>query len=117
MFGLFIRQNSVFMKIMSQYVPTFLKKNKAVILLSTLHYDKKVVGELQKPDAIMYYNKTKGGVDAMDQMLSQYTTKRRTKRWTLAFFYNVIDVMALGTFIICKEIDNFTFGNASLSAN
>ncbi|XP_049308583.1 piggyBac transposable element-derived protein 3-like [Bactrocera dorsalis] len=91
------------------YVP---KKNKAVILLSRVHYDKEVEGVKRKPAAIMHYNKTKVGIDAMDQMLTHYTTKRKTKRWTLAFFYNIVDVMALGSFIICKENNNYTKSDA-----
>lgn len=74
-------------------------KNKAVILLSTVHYDTSVAGIKKKPEAIMHYNKTKTGVDVMDQMLGKYTTKRRTNRWTLAIFYNMIDVMGLASYI------------------
>lgn len=39
-----------------------------------------------KPEIIKYYNQTKGGVDTMDKMSSEYTVKRRTNRWLLAFF-------------------------------
>lgn len=52
---------------------------------------------------IIYYNKIKGGVDTMDKMLSEYTVKRRTKRWPLAFFYNMIDVAAVAACIINVE--------------
>lgn len=85
------------------YVP---KKNKAVNLLSTVHYSKLCVGEAQKPEAIHFYNENKAGVDCMDQMVTHFSTKRPTKRWTLAFFYNMLDVMALAAFCICKDIHN-----------
>lgn len=39
----------------------------------------------------------------MDQMLTKYTTKRRTNRWSLSFFYNMIDIMALASYIIYDE--------------
>lgn len=84
------------------YVP---KKNKAVNLISTMHYTKNVVGEAKKPDAIMFYNSTKAGVDCMDQMVTHFTSKRSTKRWTFAFFCNMLDIMGLAAFCICKEID------------
>lgn len=85
------------------YVP---KKNKAVNLLSTMHYTKHCEGDAQKPDAILFYNATKAGVDCMDQMVTHFSCKRSTKRWTFAFFCNMLDVMALAAFCICKELDN-----------
>ena len=45
-----------------------LKKNEAVILLSTMLSDTAVnVDEQKKPHMIMYYNKYKTGVDTIDQ--------------------------------------------------
>lgn len=83
------------------YVP---KKNKSVILLSTMHTSPDVdQPPLSKPEIIKYYNKTKGGVDTMDKFLSEYTVKRRTNRWPLAFYYNLIDVAALAAYIIYKK--------------
>ena len=41
------------------------KKNKIVILVSTVHNSCVEI----KPETIQYYNSTKGGVDAMDQMV------------------------------------------------
>lgn len=77
------------------YVP---KKNKAVLLLSSVHYGTEVGGHANKPEAILYYNQHKGGVDRMDQMLGEYTCKRQTKRWPLAFFFNMLDVAALAAY-------------------
>lgn len=53
----------------------------------------------------MFYNSTKAGVDCMDQMVTHFTSKRSTKRWTFAFFCNMLDIMGLAAFCICKEID------------
>jgi len=47
---------------MVSYVP---KRGKVVILLSTMHGDDKL-GDGGKPDIILFYNSTKGGVDALD---------------------------------------------------
>lgn len=68
------------------YVP---KKNKAVLLLSTMHYtcDVDTDSQKHKPLAILDYNSNKSGVDTMDQMLGTYTCKRSTNRWSLASFY------------------------------
>ncbi|XP_036342940.1 uncharacterized protein LOC118752193 [Rhagoletis pomonella] len=57
----------------------------------------------QKPNIILFYNNTKGGVDVMDHMLGQYTTKRKTNRWPLAVFYNMIDISALAAYIVYSE--------------
>lgn len=83
------------------YVP---KKKKAVILLSTMHSDNAVNDdEKKKPHIITYYNKYKAGVDTMDQMVSRYTTHRRTQRWPLAMFFNILDIAALAAYIVYYE--------------
>ena len=48
-----------------------------------------------KPEIIAYYNKTKSGVDTMDEILGEYIVKRQTLRWPLAFFYNMVNVTGL----------------------
>lgn len=57
----------------------------------------------KKPLIIKYYNETKGGVDLMDKMLSEYSTKRKTRRWPQAMFHNMEDVCGLATYIIEME--------------
>ncbi|KRZ01665.1 hypothetical protein T11_13180 [Trichinella zimbabwensis] len=44
-----------------------------------------------KPDIILHYNNTKGGVDNLDKMTSTYSCQRMTARWPLVVFYNMID--------------------------
>ena len=39
----------------------------------------------------------------MDQMLGTYTCKRKSHRWPLALFYNMLDVMALADHIIYAD--------------
>lgn len=83
------------------YVP---KVNKAVILLSTMHSTDVIDDSLKKkPEVISFYNKTKSGVDVMDKMLGTYTCKRRTSRWPLAFFFNILDVASLAAYIIYSK--------------
>ena len=56
------------------------KKLKSVWHVFTMrHYDK-IDDQTGKPDIILYYNQTKGAVDAVDQMCYIYSVKRRTKR-------------------------------------
>ena len=39
----------------------------------------------------------------MDKMPGEYVVKRRTLRWPLAFFYNMIDVTGLAFYVIYRE--------------
>ena len=82
------------------YVP---KKNKAVILLSTLHTSGEIPEEnnpQKKPQMILDYNETKCGVDILDRKVKQYSTRRGTRRWTMAMFYNFLDIAACNAHII-----------------
>jgi len=79
------------------YVP---KKKKAVILLSTMHHTIATSGEKEKPEIVHFYNKTKSGVDVMDHLLGQYSTQRKTNRWPLALFYNIVDIAALAAYLV-----------------
>jgi hypothetical protein len=80
------------------------KKTKAVILLSTMHHDDKVDADLSKPDIVLFYNETKGGVDTCDQMIKHSTVKRKTNRWPLAVFYRILDFACLNSLIIWRSI-------------
>lgn len=52
------------------------KKNKNVLLMSTLHRDATVSArEDKKPNAILYYNRTKGGVDNLDKVCNIFSFK------------------------------------------
>ncbi|XP_055950804.1 piggyBac transposable element-derived protein 4-like [Argiope bruennichi] len=52
-------------KTLVSYVP---KKNKAVVLVSSLHDKAEIDGDSGKPEVILDYNMTKGGVDTCDKM-------------------------------------------------
>ena len=77
------------------------KKKKSVILLSSTHHDDKVShDEPHKPEMILQYNKTKGGVDSLDKCVGTYTCKRKTNRWPLAVFCNIVDIAAFNAYVI-----------------
>lgn len=82
------------------YVP---KQNKAVIFLSTLHNTAETNDE-GKSEVNLFYNKTKGGVDVLDQLCHTYSVQRKTNRWPFAFFMNAINVGALAAFVIHRNI-------------
>ena len=95
-------QSSVFLfqrnTTLVSYVP---KPNKSVVLLSTQHHSKDVVVEASnKPEIIMFYNQTKGAVDSVDFMVKKYTCRRKTKRWPLVYFLNLVDLGLLAAYIL-----------------
>lgn len=57
----------------------------------------------QKPEIVHFYNKTKCGVDVVDNMLRKYTTKSKTNHWPLAVFFDLLDKAAVNAHIIFKE--------------
>ncbi|XP_071745607.1 piggyBac transposable element-derived protein 4-like [Lepeophtheirus salmonis] len=72
------------------YLP---KKNKNVVLLSTLHRDGSISDrDGRKSIIIMDYNRNKGGVDNLDMVIGAYSCRRRTARWPLAIFHNIIEI-------------------------
>ncbi|GFO49695.1 PiggyBac transposable element-derived protein 4 [Plakobranchus ocellatus] len=77
-------------------------KQKNVLLLSTMH-NKGDISEGGKPDIVLAYNKTKGGVDAMDQMVHAFTTKRKSKRWPTVYFYNIIDLASIASRVVFRS--------------
>ena len=81
------------------------KKNKVVFLLSSEHKTVEVhEGEKRKPKAILDYNKNKGGVDTANEMLRSYSSKASSRRWPLAAFFNLLDIVSLNMYLICKDI-------------
>ena len=49
------------------------KQSKFVLLLLSLHHNSNIA-ESGKPEIVEFYNKTKAGVDALDQKVCHYTT-------------------------------------------
>ncbi|KAJ8407211.1 hypothetical protein AAFF_G00288870 [Aldrovandia affinis] len=80
------------------------KKGKAVTLLSSMHDDQAVNhnSRKRKLEVIQYYNRTKIGVDLMDQMVHTFTCKRQTRRWPMALWHNLINVATLNAYTASK---------------
>ena len=79
------------------------KQNKSVLVLSTLHKGAARQGEeKKKPETLLYYNSNKCGVDILDYMCREMTTKPACRRWPLAVFFNVLDLAGVNAWNIYK---------------
>jgi hypothetical protein len=80
------------------------KPSKTVYLLSTLHRGVSCEEDSKrKPSSIMYYNKNKCGVDMLDSMCRQLSTKAGSRCWPLAVFFNILDIAGVNAWIIFRK--------------
>lgn len=83
------------------------KRDKKVFVLSTLHNTLRIDDSdnpKKKPNTVVYYNKTKYGVDVADQMARQYSVKCASRRWPLHVFFNIIDLAIINSWILYRKI-------------
>lgn len=76
------------------------KPNKSVLVLSSMHHTPTIDPNRGKPEMIMFYNSTKGGVDMLDQKCAIYSTSRRTQRWPMAIFYRILDISSVNAYTV-----------------
>ena len=89
---------------------------RVVSLLSTLHDDSPVAVErrsrravggrevVEKPEAIVEYNKYMGGVDRGDQLLTYYGYPHRTVKWWRRAFFFLFDAAVVNSYIMyCQQ--------------
>ena len=83
------------------------KKNKNVIILSSLHTNVTVSQEGKRlPETIDTYNATKFGVDILDQKARFYSTKVPCRRWPIQVFYNILDFAAINASVLYNQVLN-----------
>ncbi|GBP63866.1 PiggyBac transposable element-derived protein 4 [Eumeta japonica] len=81
------------------------KPSKMVYLLSSCDENGSINQATGKPEMIMYYNQTKGGVDTFDQMCSSMTCSRKTNRWPMAVFYGILNIAFVNSYVIyCHNV-------------
>lgn len=82
------------------YVP---KKNNNVLLVSSLHHDDSIdptSGDKHKPEMITCYISTKGGIDTVDLLSSNYDVARKTKRWRMEIFFGLMNIAGINAQVI-----------------
>jgi len=64
-----------------------------------MHHQFIVDNETRKPKIILFYE-TKSGVDALDEKCSLYSTSRRTRRWPMALFHAILNIVGINSRVI-----------------
>ena len=78
------------------------RASKYVGILSTLH--KNLTGvEKTKTEAHMFYNAGKGGTDAFDQRCAVTSCSRKSRHWTMAMLYQMVNIAMNNAFILYNE--------------
>lgn len=72
---------------------------KVVMLISSMHDDNEL-HENGKPEIVMVYNSTKGAVDTFDQMCGNMNCNRKTQRWPLCLFYNMMNIASVNSYVV-----------------
>jgi len=90
------------------YVP---KKSKNVLMMTSLHSnsDCSSARSDSKPDAVNDYNHGKGGVDLLDSCIEDFSVKRKTTRYPLVLFFNMIDVAVYNSYLIARHNPSHVF--------
>lgn len=87
--------------IMVSYIP---KRNKNVVLMSSTHSENTLeAGDKRRPTLILDYNQSKGGVDTMDENIEEFSCRRKTRRWPLLLFFNLVDIAAYNGYLLMKK--------------
>ena len=87
-----------------------------VLLLQTTNSAHYVTQDDKKPLSYRIYDYTKGGIDIPGQRIGSYTTKYKTRNWTLLALSYVLDMARINSHAIYvinnakKIVDSFKFG-------
>ncbi|KAJ8933271.1 hypothetical protein NQ314_014099, partial [Rhamnusium bicolor] len=57
------------------------------------------------PEIKKFCNSTKGGVDTLDQLYHTYSTGRKTRRWPLCLFYNLLNIVGYNSLVLLRGSD------------
>jgi len=85
------------------------KKNKVMLVLSSVHKFVKMDKDKLKPETVLYYNENKCGTDVFDQLCSNYSCARKTLRWPLRLFFGVLDQVGVNSCILWNLLADHEF--------
>ncbi|KAF7229687.1 transcript variant X2 [Nothobranchius furzeri] len=85
------------------YIP---KHRRNVLLLSTKHHRVQIQeGPQQKPTPFIDYNRCKGAVDNLNRLVATYSCRRKTRRWPMSLFCNMLDVSAYNALVLWLSVE------------
>lgn len=91
------------------------KPRKNVLFLSSLHRHVPIQASgKKKPETVVLYNKTKVGVDILDQMARKYSVKPSCRRWPFHVFCNLLDLAAINAWVLYKTVTGLDKGSADV---
>ncbi|KAF6203563.1 hypothetical protein GE061_001895 [Apolygus lucorum] len=95
--------SSKFMYHDSKTIVSFnLESNKKILLMSSMHH----VGELNnisgEPEILEFYKRTKSSVAVKNKIMIDASTKRNTTRWPMMYFFEMLDTVALNSYVLFK---------------
>ena len=85
------------------YIPKSKSKKKNVVLISSMHQDKKIdeaTGEDKKPEIITFYNSTKGDVDVVNMMMNKYSVSRNSRCCPLTVFFALLNISYINSYVL-----------------
>jgi len=56
-----------------------------------------------KPESVLKYNATMGGVDKVDQTIKPYQSRRKTLKWYKKIFFHFQDLVMFNSFVLYKK--------------
>lgn len=66
------------------------KGKKPVLLISSMHGYQRNEDD-RKPEIVLFYNSTKSGVDTLDKIVRNFSSKRKYRRWPPHIFFTLMD--------------------------
>jgi hypothetical protein len=71
-------------------------------MLSSMHNDDiiDINSPQKKPEIVLCYNQTKSGVDTLDKLVREYSTRCATRRWPFVLFQSWLDIAAYNAFVL-----------------
>ncbi|XP_070400479.1 piggyBac transposable element-derived protein 4-like [Nothobranchius furzeri] len=62
-------------------------------------------GTAAEADVIIDYNRCKGAVDNLDKLVATYSCRRKTRRWPMSLFCNMLDVSAYNALVLWLSVE------------
>lgn len=70
-------------------------------MISYMRRSKATDAEIETEEMVSFHNITNGGVDSMAQNCTTFSTRRRTRRWPLVIFYQLLNAASVNSCVPC----------------